>query len=151
MLAPFSLVGIRRVASDREIMQNQPSPLLRLQYDAPNGCHRYWHVRVMKRGRITGKNGLLVGSALAVAALVALSLGLALGDTRLVIALLQLAFTLTIIVWLTRFRRRQVKVAEELEKISKLVDEIKRECEAIRPRSTRRSRRGMTRRSDRRW
>ena len=100
---------------------------------------------------MTGKNGLRVGSALAVAALVALSLGLALGGIRLVIALLQLAFTLTIIVWLTRFRRRQVKVAEELEKISQLVEEIKRERKAIRPRSTRRSRRGMIRRGDRRW
>ena len=132
-------------------MQNQPSPLLRLEYDAPNGCRRYWHVRFMKRGRMTGKNGLLVGSALAVAALVALSLGLALGGIRLVIALLQLVFTLTIIVWLRRFRRRQVKVAEELEKIWQLVKKIERERKAIRPRSTRRSRRGMIRRGDRRW
>ena len=100
---------------------------------------------------MTGKNGLLVGSALAVAALVALSLGLALGGIRLVIALLQLVFTLTIIVWLRRFRRRQVKVAEELEKISQLVKKIERERKAIRPRSTRRSRRGMIRRGDRRW
>ena len=83
---------------------------------------------------MTGKNRLLVGSALAVAALVALSLGLALGGIRLVIALLQLAFPLTIIVWLTRFRRRQVKVAEELEKMSQLVEEINRERKAIRPR-----------------
>ena len=98
---------------------------------------------------MTGKNGLLVG--LAVAALVASSLGLALGGIRLVIALLQLAFPLTIIVWLTRFRRRQVKLAEELETISQLVEEINRERKAIRPRSKRRSRRGMIRRGDRRW
>ena len=98
-----------------------------------------------------GKDGLLVGSALAVAALVALSLGLALGGIRLVIAFLQLAFTLTFIVWLTRFRRRQVKVAEELENISKLIEKIERERKAIRPRSTRRSRRGMIRRGNHRW
>lgn len=100
---------------------------------------------------MTDKNGLLVGSALAVAGLVALSLGLALGGIRLVIALLQLVFTVTLIVWLTRFRRREVKVAEELEKISQLAEKIKRERNAIRPRSTRRSRRGMIRRGDRRW
>lgn len=101
---------------------------------------------------MTGKNGPLVGSALAVAALVALSLGLALGDIRLAIALLQLAFTLTIIVWLTRLRRWQVKVTEELEKISRLLEKTRRERQAIGPRSTWRSRRGNDpQRSDHRW
>lgn len=121
-------------------------------YNAPNGCRRYWHVRVMKQRRMTGRNGLLVWSALAVAALVALSSGLALGGIRLVLALLQLAFTLTIIVWLTRLRWGQVKGAEELQKISHLVEQIKRERETIPPRSARRSRRGNGRqKSDRRW
>jgi hypothetical protein len=152
VLAPFSLVGIWRVASDRELIQNQRSPLLRFELQRSEWLSPLLPVRVMKRRRMTGRNGLLVWSGLAVAALVALSSGLALGGVRLVLALLQLAFILTIIVWLTRLRRGQVKVAEELEKISHLVEEIKREREAIPPRSTRRSHRGNGRqRSDRRW
>jgi len=102
---------------------------------------------------MTCKNRLLVGSALAGAVLVACYLGLAFRGIPFVMPLLQLAFSLTIIVWLAHFRRRQVKVTEELQKISRLVEEIKRERETIQSRSTRRSRRGTRpqRRIDRRW